>query len=325
MELIAFVVMAAGAYIALITRSRAVVYAWFILFLVYSLIVRLSPTFTGDIAVYYQAAERWPPPIIFYTLREPVIWLGSSLLYEVLGNRVVTFLVIDVLIGTIVIRSMKALDDDGSDRMLALAPTIISSYVFLLGQQNVLRQHVAFAILLWALAARSRNQRRAIVLFLLSVLAHNSTAVLFGYWYDLGPQRRHRYGPLITVVGVILVAVLFPFLRKSTSATGLDTRFLYVAVAAMLGLLMLYANSGRLSGSRAAALMNFIAFTPAIGILGSAQFERVAMIFLVLMVTDLYRHHRSLRIGGAEVAHLAYAILVVPVFLFSNVRNLLLL
>lgn len=322
MELIAYVVMAAGAYIALLKRERVVVYCWFILFVVYSLIARLSPEITADTKGYYHAAETWPPPLILYTLREPLVWFGSSFLYYITGNHLATFLTLDILSGIAVIHATKALDD-GDNRMVALAPTIISSYVFLLGQQNVLRQHVAFVILLWAVAVRSRNQRGAIGLFVLSVLAHNATAVLFGYWFDIGSRARRRYGPLITVVGVILIGILPPFLRKSTSASGLTTDYLYVALAAALVLLMLFANSGRLSGARSAALWSFLAFAPAISVLGSAQFERVAMMFFVLVFVDLYRNHRSLRLEGSMVAHLAFAVLVVPVFVFHSTLRIL--
>ena len=325
MELVAYIIVAVGAYLALFTRERAVVYGWFVLFLVYSLIARLSPEITGDMRGYYYAAETWPPPLILYTLREPIVWFGSSFLYYLTENHVATFLIIDALSGMVVIHAMKGLDD-GDNRMVALAPTIISSYVFVLGQQNVLRQHVAFVILLWALAARWRNQRGAIGLFVLSVLAHNATAVLFGYWLDLGSGRRRRYGPLITVSGVILLNVLWPFLRKSSSYTGLDTAYLYIVLALALGLLLVYTDTGRLQrfGFRSPALLNFVGFAPAVGFLASDQFERVAMIFLIFIVIDLYRSHRSLRLGGMEVAHLACAILVLPVFLFSSVLSKLL-
>ena len=322
MELVAYIIVAVGAYLALLTRERAVVYGWFVLFLVYSLIARLSPEITGDMRGYYYAAETWPPPLILYTLREPIVWFGSSFLYYLTGDHVATFLIIDALSGIAVIHAAKTVDD-GDNLMLAFAPTIISSYVFLLGQQNVLRQHVAFVILLWALAARSRNQRGAMSLFVLSVLAHNATVVLFGYWFDIGSRDRRRYGPWITLAGVILMAILYPFLRKSTSASGLTTDYLYVGLAGALALLVLYARSGRISGSGSEALWNFLAFAPAIGILGSAQFERVAMMFLVLMFVDLYQNRRLLRMERSMVAHLAFAILVVPVFVFNSALRML--
>ena len=305
-ELFAYIVMVGGAYLAVLTKQPAVVYGWFILYVAYSLIVRLTPQVIPDIRTYYEVVATWPPPLAFFTLREPVTWLGIPFLHRLIGSRLVTFLIIDVLSGMIVIHAMKTLDDDGDHRMLALAPTIITSYVFLLGQQNVLRQQVAFVILIWALAARSRHQGRALALFVLSVLAHNATAVLSGYWFDVGRRgRQRRYGPLMTVVGVGLIGILLPFLRKSWAATGANTAYLYVVLAGALGLLLLYASMGQRPAVGAGALANFIAFAPAVGILSSAQFERIAMMFLVLIVLDLYRHHRSLHLGANEIAHLA--------------------
>ena len=325
MEFAAYIAMAAGAYVALIAGTRRVVYGWFILFVVYSLVARLSPAMTWDMEVYTVAAETWPPPFTLYTLREPIVWFGSALLYLVTGNQVATFVIVDVICGVLVLHAMKRMDN-GDDRMLSLGPTIISSYVYLLGQQNVLRQHVALVILLWALAARWRKQRGALWLFVFSVLAHNATAVLFGYWLDIGSSGRRRYGPLITVAGVILLKLMWPLLGKSSSYTGLDTAYLYIAVALALSLLLLYANRGRVRslGVHAAALLNFLAFAPAVSFLASDQFERVAMIFLVLILIELNRSQRPLRLGKVEIAHLSCLILVPPVFFFQSVLSKLL-
>ena len=315
--------MAAGAYMSLVARKRAVVYVWFVLFVVYSLTVRLLPP-TLDMVAYSSAVATWPPPITRYTLREPVIWLGAPLLHKVVGNRVLTFLIVDVVSAAIVIRAMDSLDN-GDGRMFSLAPTIIVSYVFLLGQQNGWRQQVAFVILLWSCAARSQCKLRALPLFVLSVLAHNSTALLLGYWFDIGRMKGQRYGPMITISGVILIALLLPYLRKSSSLTGLNTEYLYVALALVLGLIVLYANTGRWPRGTADALLNFVVFIPAIGVLGSTQFERMGMMFLVLMLVDIFRHHRSLRLGRAEVSNFVYVTLVAPVFLFPNALGMLLM
>ena len=323
MELIAFIIMAAVAYISIITKQRAIVYLWFVLFVVYSLIVRLLPP-TLDMIAYTSAVTTWPPPLIPYTLREPVIWLGGPLLHEILGDRVLTFLAVDVVSGLIVFRAMHGLDD-GSGRMFALAPTIIVSYVFLMGQQNGWRQQVAFVILLWACSSRLHSQPRAIALFVLSVLTHNSMALLFGFWLDIGRRRGRTGGALITIGAVLLVAILFPYLRKSSSVTGLNTEFLYIAVAMGVVLIILYANTGRLPRPGTDALLNFAAFAPAIAVLGSTQFERMGMMFLVLILVDVYRHNGPLRMGGIEVATLVYIALVVPVFLFPNALGMLLM
>ena len=321
MELIAYVIMAAGAFVSLLTKRRAIVYGWFALYALYSVAVRVLPP-TLDMVVYSQALARSPPVFTFYTLREPVVWIGASLLHDLIDDRVATFLLIDLLIGLIVFRSMKILDD-GSGRTFAFAPTILVSYVLLIGQQNILRQHVAFALLLWAIAARSRNRFSSVPLYILAFLTHNATALFFGYWFDTG-RPRARVGPLLTLLAVIALAFTFPLFRRSPAATGLSTEYLYVALACGVLFLLLYTTSGRFARVEAPGLLNFLAFAPAIGILSSAQFERLAMMFLLLSIIDIQRHHRSLRIGSAETAIGAYAVLVIPVFLFPSAFNLLL-
>lgn len=321
MELAAYIVMAAVAYVVLLARNSRLVYGWFILFVVYSLVARLATETTWDMSVYFEAAEALPP-LTFYKLREPVVWFGTSFVYFLSGSHIATFLAIDILSGIIVMHAMKSLDN-GDGRLFSLAPTIISSYVFLLGQQNIYRQHVAFALLLWAVASAARNRRGAIGILVLSMLAHNGTALAFGYWMDAGTTARRRYGPLITISGVMLMGLLFPYLRKSTSATGLATEYLYVAIVAALGLLLMYTNVGRLTRLRWPAMFNFLALVPAIGILGSAQFERVAMMFLVLLVVDLYRFRASIRLGDTVASHLAVGLLIVPVFIFPSAFSML--
>ena len=324
MELAAYAVMAAGAYVALITRERIVLYAWFAAYVLYSLVVRLMPPIV-DMEVYARAVTAWPPPLSFYTLREPVVWIGGPVLHRLLNDRVATFLVVDVLTGLAVFRAMKALDD-GSGRMLSLAPTVIASYVFLLGQHNVWRQHVAFVLLLWAIASRSRKERRALVLFVLACLAHNSTVMFAGYWFDAGRGDRRRYGPLITLAGVIGIAILFAWLESWliwSGRTARNTAPLYFLVAGALALILLYANGGAFPAARSPALLNFLAFTPAVLFLASGPIERIAMTFLVLILIEVYRHHASLRLGIAEVKHGVYALLVPPAVAPGRLRALI--
>ena len=59
MELTAYVLMAFGAYVALISRRRRVLYGWFLLYVGYSVIVRIMPP-TVDMVVYSEAMAAWP-------------------------------------------------------------------------------------------------------------------------------------------------------------------------------------------------------------------------------------------------------------------------
>lgn len=320
LELVAFGVMASTAYIALIVKKRMLTYGWFILYALYSLIVRLSPAISSDMTYYYHVAQNWPPSVTFFTLREPVFYFVYPSVLRVLGDRTIAFLVMDLVCGLIIFRAMKEFDD-GDGRTLALAPVIISSYVFLLGQQNVLRQHLGLIILLWSLAGRTRHRRSALVLFVLSALAHNMALVFFGYWFDMGREKRSRYGLLFTATVVVAVAVGFSG-WKSAGAFGVDTRYLYVAVATTLVGLLLYASTGRFS-SLPVSMLHFMVFIPAGVYLASAPFERLAMVFMVLIVIEVYRRQRSLHLDSELTGHFVYALLVVPTILFASTRGML--
>ena len=317
-ELTAYVLMAFGAYIALISRRRGILYGWFLLYIAYSVIVRIMPP-ALDMVAYSAAMTAWPPPLTFYTLREPVVWIGVPFLHYLLNNRIATFLLVDLLTGLIVYRAMYDLDE-GDGRMFSMAPAIMTSYVFLLGQQNVWRQHVAFVILLLAVASRARHRRGSIFLFILSFLAHNATALFFGFWIDTGREQRRRYGPLLTFGAVIIMLYALPSLGKSAQATALNTEYLYVALAGAIILTLLYATTGRISAVGMPALLNFLGFAPAVAILASAPFERIAMMFLVLIVIDIQRRHQTLHIGSAGTQHAAFLLLVAPAFIFQSSR-----
>ena len=96
-----------------------------------------------------------------------------------------TLLLFDVTSGLMVVRAIDRMGE-GRETMLPLGPMVLVSFVFLMGQQNGWRQQVALAIFLWACSARSNDQRKAVLLLVISVLAHNSTALLSGYWFDVG-------------------------------------------------------------------------------------------------------------------------------------------
>ena len=321
MELVLFVCLAILAYIAMLTDSNTVVYSWFVLFIFYSIVVRLMPM-THDIVHYASAFGSWPPPFSLYTLREPVVWFGGRILHLFLGNDIATFVAIDVIMVSILLVALKS---SGSRRNLlfSLAPTIAMSYVFLFGQQNVLRQHVAFLFLLWSTVPQRGFRPRSAMLFVLAVLSHNASIFLAGYWFDMHRRRRLLVGPIITASGVFLLVFLLPFVGKSAAATGLDTRIHYAGVLVFFTLLLLYTNSGRLVFYRTCAWWNFVAFMPAALVLSSASFERIAMMFLVLLAVGVYSNHRTLGLRRTIAGGIAYSVLVLPVFFFPSALRFL--
>ena len=322
MELVIFAMMAVLSYLALVTRRNTAIYAWIATFALYTLIVRLKPP-TSDIVNYLRAMNAWPPPFLFYTLREPLFWIGAPLLRKLIGHDVLALLTLDAVVMAIVFRSTQA--SDGDEQLRPLTPTMMTSYVFLLGQQNILRQHLAFVLLLLATLPHYRKRLYPSILLIASFLSHNATIVLFGYWFDVNDRQRRHIGPVITAIGAVSLFFLLSTVGKSSADTGMDTRLFYVTLAVVILTLFIFSNHGRRFHHHCPALMNFIAFLPATLVISSASFERIAMMFVFFMVIDIYRNHKHLRMTKLVAAQIAYGVLVIPVFLFPSTLRFLLL
>ena len=322
MELLIFAIMAILSYLALVSRRHTAIYAWIATFALYTLIVRLKPP-VSDIVNYIRAMNAWPPPFTLYTLREPLFWFGAPLLRRLIGLDILAFLTIDAVVMAIVFRSTQAAD--GDERLLSLTPTMMTSYVFLLGQQNVLRQHLAFVLLLLATLPHYRDRLYPSILLALSFLSHNATIVLFGYWFDVNDRRPRLTGPVITATGAVSLFFLLTVVAKSSADTGMDARLLYVIIAFVILMLIMFSNHGRRFHRYCPALLNFIAFLPATLVMSSASFERIAMMFVFFMVIDIYRNHKHLKMTRLVAAQIAYGVLVIPVFLFPSTLRFLIL
>ena len=322
-EVVSYITMAAGAYLALMFKKKAWVYGWAMLFLVYSIAIRVrAPAL--DMINYAAALEVWPPPITAYELREPVVWLGLAALGTLIRNRVLVFVLIDLVTCIATIWAFRRLDD-GSDRLFSMAPTVLTSFVFLFGVQNVFRQHIAFVIFLCSVVAcAAGTTRRAVMLFLLSGLTHNGVVLLFGYWWDAIREHRSQVGWVVTALGVGLLAVVIDLVAKSSSATGANTVIAYVGVSAAMGVLLMYSMRGRgVLEMPLSPWRNYVALLPAVAFLGEAQFERVSMMYMVLMVIAMARHSAVFRIRWRVLANVTYVVLVVPVLVFPSAWNIL--
>ena len=321
LELVAYLASVAAAIITVITRTRGPLGIWFVLFLLYSTVARMSLDQARDMAFYYSVVSAWPPST-FYFGREAIFWYGTAGLYLLTNNEVLTFLITDVFVAFIVLHAMRMFDS-GDRRMISLTPMLMCSFVFLLGQQNAYRQHLAVALLLLALSARYRRSRMSVPLLLCAVLTHNMVAVFGGVWLDSRYSQKTRYGRLITFAGAISIGLLLPVIGKSASFTGLDLRLLYVGVVGAIAILLWYFELGRFGSVFPTSLTHYISFLPALLFLSSAQFERLSMVFLVVIVVELHLSGSWCAIRESTLSVLGCLLLVVPVFLFGSTLRIL--
>ena len=317
LEFAAYIVVACGAYLAFACKDRKVVYAWSALYVAYLLIARASEP-AIDMPSYYEIAARWPPETSVYYLREALFWFTTAFLNRVIGNAMFTFFILDVLSMIIVFRSARIIDGERQN-IFFFIPIVLSSYIFLLGQQNGFRQYMAFVVFLWVFAKRFRRSPSAIWLFLLTAWIHNAVFALVGCLIDAGRSReKYPVGPYITISSVILLYLFWPLLGKSSGAAGLDTSGLYIVVLASILSLATYAANGRMTVIRSPSLLNFVTFLPSILFLSALNFERLAGMFLILVLLELYQYRAEVPLDRLVVGSFAYAVLVLPVVFFQS-------
>ena len=317
MELIFFIVMAAVALLVLFVKDvKLTIIVWFIIFIIYSFITR-SGAQGDDMRDYY---SRLGSECICH-LRELLYYYITIYLIKLIRNGVYTFFLLDIILAGSTIWSLNRLDD-GEGSLLSISPTILTSYVFLLGQQNIYRQHMAFVVFLVSLSLRKKTTIPSLIIFIGSCLIHNSLAILAGYWYDekRGTKRGMLRGSLITLLISVLFTIFTHQLFGGYHDTGANTSFVYFIIAAIIVFLLLYSKLGQMKVLlRFPSLENMFLFTPIfLSPLYGAIIERFLMMFIVLLVIDLCRY-RSLYGFSKTVTDLfSYSALVIPVFLFGS-------
>jgi len=137
----------------------------------------------GDIGSYsYNMALE--SPFISYHLREPIFWVGSRLLYKVIGNFGLVFVVMDVVLFLTFYKSIELLQSFfpkhiklHNAQYLYFAAFLV--YPYIVGMHNYYRQILGVTIAICAMGLADKKLGKALFIFLISILVHNATILLF--------------------------------------------------------------------------------------------------------------------------------------------------
>jgi len=178
--------------------------------------------FDADINVY--AREFYSDSYSLYYTREAIFWLGSRLVFSISESEIVTFILLDLLVVSVLFFSLREFSAPKYSFFLIL---ILFPIVF--GFQNIYRQLFATAFLLLGVGLLYSGRRRWAGVGLVSVLAHNPSALFVPL-----SLRFVRYKIWVGFfVGVILGASL-GFLSQFESSSTSGGNFSYVLSSAVL-------------------------------------------------------------------------------------------
>ena len=318
MELYCYLVIALLSVVFSINRSLVPNPTIFFLFWLTTyilLVVIVRSTFDSDIATYALAMSQSSMSI--YYLKEPVVWLGQRLLFNVLQDQYLVFIVTDLIIGLILYRTFQnfKMPQYAFFSFLIFFPTV-------LGMQNVYRQWVATVLLLYSfsLANTYSKPSQQYLFFGLSILSHNATAIFLPLLsiYKTGHKGNWMWycSCIIGVAGIKIGGG-----SKSSANTGSDLTLFYLALIAFFILLLPALDQGVIRKCRKFEYrlfsLLFVLSVCAVGFLSSAGAERVSMMCLMIaypILASLFER----KFQQGELVRMHFSLLgFVPMFLFG--------
>lgn len=175
----------------------------------------------------------------FYFLREPIIWIGQKFVYQVTKSEFFTFVFFDFIFGQILYASLKNLR---APKFLFYS--ILVSFPFILGFQNVYRQWGAQCALLYAYSIKENYSNhktlKESILFVFACAVHNVAFIFLPVFL----LRRKKYKFLKSITGFILCVVLIIITKdtKSQATTAMSTESLYAFFLALLVITPIFLN-----------------------------------------------------------------------------------
>lgn len=323
LELIIFIFLSLFLIISctIVSNSKWLSYIYILLSAVYIITVRLSG-FHDDL-INYSENLKFPiaTKFTFYYLKESFYWLLSTLIYSIVKNEVVTFLIFDFFCLYLLINICKKFN----------LPSYFILFYYLMfpsvmGFQNVYRQFIATIILLYSISLSFKNDKRKFIFFIASVFTHNTTLLTLPLIYLLNPVKKSFH----FLAGILIVFIVF-FLEsktKSYSSHGLSLGLIYILVIFLLSF-FLFSTKIRTPEFKSIKVSIYSVYLTLLVFfmyffLGESQSERLSMMaiqllmpFICIYIDKFYKEKRVLRVAFVFI-------LILPVFLFENAFSLLL-
>ena len=200
-----------------IISSRIFPLFWFTVMVCLSLSVRWRMIQSGqalgggDISAYVLNMSI-QDTMLSYHWREPVFWLGSQYLYQLIGNPGLVFVVMDAVLFLTFYKSVglfqtffpKPIKFDNV-KYLYFGAFLV--YPYMTGMHNHYRQILAVTVAMVAFGLAERKLVKALVFYLCSILIHNATILLFPIF--LLARKRVTSFNLIGIGALAIILTLF--------------------------------------------------------------------------------------------------------------------
>ncbi|MGY3727794.1 MULTISPECIES: EpsG family protein [Cobetia] len=286
-----------------------------ILLMINSAVMRYSG-FDIDMNVYVSTLET--NVISMYYLKEPIYWVISRYLYDLLGSPEVTFMVYDFLSFIAVLKARENI------KLPQYFPFLFFLFFpSVMGINNVYRQYLSccFFVYFMSLMYIEAGYLKRIYSLAFAFLTHN-VAALFSPFLHAGTNRRNI--SYLTIFFYMAVLVLLPFSLDTKSSSDTGELGVSIYIVALFSFFMFYILSYRLKfDCNSKMVLHYFLFILCIMLLSAAlmggnQSKRVGMyslaLCLVFVVQAIEDNYKQVKITRATI----YTILILPTVVFPS-------
>jgi hypothetical protein len=281
-------------------------------YLIFSVVIRMSGL-DDDIATYVQSfgSTNLEP----YYLREPLVWVGLRFINLIARQPVLTMVIADVLVLTLMAAALRNLK---APQYAYFA--ILLFFPMVLGMQNVYRQWVAAAFVIYAISVVGKSNAQVIIACILAALSHN-VAIIF--WAVPAIMTGGLIGGVAAASSLVLspLSIVLGADSKSEAATGADMALIYPLALIVIGVLVMLFKP-RLADSKiwigASYVFGIWTSLCAATFLPSATAERFAIFSLAIFFPLIIAGFETQGSDG-PLRRMAISVLgFVPVLVFST-------
>lgn len=303
-----------------IASTKLMLLIWASNYLAMVFIVRAQ--FDYDIDTYARSMEY--SSLSLYYIREPVIWLGQRLLFNITDSSYLTFILTDIAAGVILYRALKIFRLPQYSYF-----SFLTFFPFIMGFQNIYRQWFASIIVIYLIALIVHYEHKTLkkyIIFAIAILTHNASAIFLPFLFLKSKTPLSK----IFLVFALIVAILgvkYGLDTKSSRNTGGNLGFAYLLLFIMIAFLLILVDFFKIKFD---ARWHYIFITISLilsttGIIfgGSSAAERIS-IYLLMSMYPLLIMKIEERFKSPQIVRMMMTILgFFPIFVFGTATLIL--
>lgn len=289
-------------------------------FTIFSIITRYSG-FDIDMNTYASALNS--DSFVIYYLKEPVYWILSRYIYDIVKSPEITFIIFDIISFIFIYNASKNM------KMPNYFPFLfILIFPSVMGINNVYRQYLTYSFFLYfiSLFFTEAGNIKKIFFLILSILTHNVAALFSPFFFTFNKHKRLSFKALILF---ILIIFLLPYAISTKSFSDSGVLGVEVYILILMFIIIFYSLSYRLKfNGISAKLFYFLIYmlillsTSSI-FMGNAQSKRVGMFILMISLIPLVKSIEENYKQRIFLRCMFYLMVVLPTFIFYSSRSLL--